>query len=157
MSKAAGRIDARLAELKIELPTATKPVANFVPCVQTGNTLFVSGQVSSWNGEYRHIGKVGREITLEMAQDAARICALNVLAHTRAFLGDLDRVTRVVMVQGFVNAIPEFTEHPKVINSASDVFVQVFGDAGRHARFALGAGSLPFNVAVEIAAVLEIQ
>jgi enamine deaminase RidA (YjgF/YER057c/UK114 family) len=157
MSKAAGRIDARLAELKIELPNATKPVANFVPCVQTGNTLFVSGQVTSWNGEYRHIGKVGREISLENAQDAARICALNVLAQSRAFLGDLDRVKRVVMVQGFVNAVPEFTDHPKVINGASDLFVQVFGEAGKHARFALGAGSLPFNVAVEVAAVLEIQ
>ena len=151
------RIDARLAELRLELPTAGKPVANFVPCVQTGNVLFVSGQVTVWNGEYRHQGKVGREISMEDAQDAARICALNVLAQARAFLGDLDRVTRVVMVQGFVNAIPEFTDHPKVINGASDVFVQVFGDTGKHARFALGAGSLPFNVAVEVAAVLEVR
>lgn len=151
-----GRIDARLRELGIELPNATKPVANFVPCVQTGNTVFVSGQVTSWNGEYRHVGKVGRDIPMEEAQQAARVCALNVLAQARAFLGDLDRITRVVMVQGFVNAIPDFTEHPKVVNGASDLFVQVFGDAGKHARFALGAGSLPFNVAVEIAAVLEV-
>jgi enamine deaminase RidA (YjgF/YER057c/UK114 family) len=153
----AGKIDGRLKELGIELPIATKPVANFVPCVQTGNTLFVSGQVTSWNGEYRHVGKVGREITLEEGQKAARACALNVLAQARAHLGDLDRIARIVMVQGFVNAIPEFTEHPKVVNGASDLFVQVFGDAGKHARFALGAGSLPFNVAVEIAAVLEVK
>jgi enamine deaminase RidA (YjgF/YER057c/UK114 family) len=152
-----GRIDARLAELGIELPNATKPVANFVPCVQTGNTLFVSGQVTAWNGEYRHVGKVGREIAIDEAQKAARMCALNVLAQARAYLGDLDRVTRVVMVQGFVNAVPEFTEHPKVVNGASDLFVQVFGEAGKHARFALGAGSLPFNVSVEVAAVLEVK
>ena len=153
----AGTIEARLKELGIELPNATRPVANFVPCVQTGNTLFVSGQVSAWNGEYRHVGKVGRDVSLEDAQKAARICALNVLAQTRSFLGDLDRVTRVVMVQGFVNSVPEYTDHPRVINGASDVFVEVFGDAGRHARFALGAGSLPFQVAVEIAAVLEVR
>jgi enamine deaminase RidA (YjgF/YER057c/UK114 family) len=153
----AGKIEARIKELGIEMPNATKPVANFVPCVQTGNTLFVSGQVSSWNGEYRHIGKVGREISLEEAQKAARVCALNVLAQSRAHLGDLDRITRIVMVQGFVNAVPEFTDHPRVINGASDILVEIFGEAGKHARFALGAGSLPFNVAVEIAAVLEVR
>jgi enamine deaminase RidA (YjgF/YER057c/UK114 family) len=98
MSKAAGRIEARLDELKIELPTAAKPVANFVPCVQTGNTLFVSGQVTAWNGEFRYVGKVGREISLEEAQQAARVCALNVIAQARAYLGDLDRVKRVIMV-----------------------------------------------------------
>jgi enamine deaminase RidA (YjgF/YER057c/UK114 family) len=151
------RIDARLAERKIELPNPNKPVANFVPCVQTGNLLFVSGQVTAWNGEYKYVGKVGRDISLEDAQKAARICALNVVAHARAHLGDLDRVTRIVMVQGFVNAIPEYTDHPKVINGASDVLVEIFGEAGKHARFALGAGSLPFNVAVEIAAVLEVR
>lgn len=152
-----GKIDARLRELGIELPDAAKPVARFVPCVQTGHTLFVSGQVSTWNGVLRHVGKVGGEISVEEAQKAARICALNVLAQAKAFLGDLDTVTRVVMVQGFVNAVPDFTEHPKVVNGASEVFVQVFGDAGKHARFAVGAGSLPFNVAVEIAAVLEVR
>lgn len=151
------RIAQRLTELDIELPRAGKPVANFVPCVQTGNTLFVSGQVTAWNGEYRHVGKVGRDITVEEAQKAARLCALNVLAQAREYLGDLDRVTRVVMVQGFVNAVPDFTEHPKVMNGASDLFVEVFGEAGKHARFALGAGSLPFNVAVEVAAVLEVR
>ena len=149
-------IDARLKSLRIELPEVRKPVANFVACVQTGNTVFVSGQVTAWNGQYLHIGKVGRDVSLEEAQKAARVCALNILAQARAFLGDLDRVKRVVMVQGFVNAVPEFTEHPKVINGASDLLVEVFGEAGKHARFALGAGSLPFNVAVEVAAVLEV-
>lgn len=151
------KIDIRLAELGIELPKASKPVFNFVPCVQTGSTLFVSGQVSVWNGAYKYVGKLGREISMEDGQKAARMCALNILAQARAFLGDLDRVARVVMVQGFVNAVPEFAEHPKVVNGASDVFVQVFGDAGMHARFAIGAGSLPFDVAVEVAAVLEVR
>ena len=150
------KIDQRLRELNIELPNAATPVAKFVPCVQTGTTLFVSGQVSSWNGEYRYIGKVGREISTDDARQAARLCALNILAQVRAHLGSLDRVSRIVMVQGFVNAVPEFTDHPKVINAASEVFLDVFGDAGRHARFALGAGSLPFNTACEVAAVLEV-
>lgn len=152
-----GKIEQRLRELGIELPAATKPVANFVPCVQTGSTLFVSGQVTSWNGEYRYLGKVGREVSLEDAREGARICALNILAQAREYLGSLDRVSRVVMVQGFVNAVPDFTDHPKVINAASEVLIEVFGDAGRHARFALGAGSLPLNVSCEIAAVLEVS
>lgn len=151
-----GSVEARLREMGIELPAAAAPVANFVPCVRTGSTLFVSGQIPVWNGEIRHVGKVGREVSAEEARRAARLCALNVLAQARAFLGGLDRVTRVCMVQGFVNGVPEFTEHPAVVNGASDLFVEVFGDAGRHARFAVGAGSLPFNVAVEVAAVLEV-
>lgn len=152
-----GRIDAKLKELGIELPNAVSPKFNFVPCVQTGNSLFVSGQISANGTELQHVGKVGGAIAVEQAQQAARLCALNVLAQARAHLGDLDRVVRVVMVQGFVNAVPEFTEHPKVVNGASDVFVQVFGEAGKHARFAVGSGSLPFNVAVEVAAVLEVR
>ena len=151
-----GTIDSRLDELRLELPTAAKPVANFVPAVRSGNTLFVSGQITMWNGELRYVGKVGREITPEEARDAARLCALNVLAQSRAFLGSLDLVTRVCLVQVFVNAVPEFTDHPAVANGASDLFVEVFGEAGKHARMAVGSGSLPFNVAVEIAAVLEV-
>jgi enamine deaminase RidA (YjgF/YER057c/UK114 family) len=151
-------IDARLARLGIALPTAPRPVANFVPCVLSGATLYVSGQVPALDGELRYRGKVGREVSLEDARAAARLCALNILAQARAHLGHLDRVARVCMVQGFVNAIPEFTEHPQVINGASDLFVQVFGEEiGSHARFALGAGSLPFNVAVEVAAILEVH
>jgi enamine deaminase RidA (YjgF/YER057c/UK114 family) len=149
-------VDARLEALKIDLPVAAKPVANFVPCVRVGDLLFVSGQVTSWNGEIRHRGKVGREVSVEEARTAARLCALNVLAQAKSFLGTLDRIRRVVQIQGFVNAVPEFTDHPAVINGASDLFVELFGDAGRHARFAVGAGSLPFNVAVEVAAVLEV-
>ncbi|MFI4986168.1 MAG: RidA family protein [Alphaproteobacteria bacterium] len=152
----AGRIEARLKELKIELPKAAAPVANYVPYVEAGPLLFVSGQVTFWNGELKYIGKLGKEVSLDDGRAAARLCALNVLAQAQAALGSLDRVKRVVMVQGFVNAVPEFTDHPKVVNGASDLFVEVFGEAGKHARFAVGAGSLPVNVAVEVAAVLEI-
>ncbi|MFI5023862.1 MAG: RidA family protein [Alphaproteobacteria bacterium] len=152
----AGKIEARLKELKIELPKAAAPVANYVPAVQVGNILFVSGQVTFWNGELKYLGKVGKEISLEDGRAAARLCALNILAQAQAQLGSLDRVKRVAMVQGFVNAVPEFTDHPKVVNGASDLFVEVFGDAGKHARFAVGSGSLPVNVAVEVAAVLEV-
>jgi len=152
-----GIIDARLEELRLVLPAATKPVANFVPCVQTGNTLYVSGQITSWNGELRYVGRVGAEISIDDARAAARLCALNVLAQAKAFLGGLDRVKRVCQVQAFVNAVPGFTDHPAVVNGASDLFVEVFGESGKHARFAVGAGSLPFNVAAEIAAVLEVS
>lgn len=153
----AGTIETRLANLNITLPTTGKPVANFVPCVQSGNRLYISGQVPMLNGEFRHVGKVGREISLEEAKSAARLCGLNAIAQARNFLGDLDRVTRICMVQGFVNGMPDFTEHPIVLNGASDLFVEVFGDTiGRHARFAVGAGSLPFDVAVEVAVVMEV-
>ncbi len=149
--------DARLAALGIELPAPAAPVASFVPCVRTGNLLFVSGQVTAWNGELRHRGKVGRDVDVAEARAAARLCALNVLAQVRASLGTLDRVVRVVQVQGFVNAVPEFGEHPAVVNGASDLLVEIFGhDAGAHARYAVGAGSLPFGVAVEVAAVFEV-
>ena len=152
-----GTIEARLDELRLELPAATEPVANFLPCVRSGNTLFVSGQIPSWNGQLRHVGKVGREIAVDEARAAARLCALNALAQVKAFLGGLDAVRRVCQVQGFVNAVPEFTEHPTVVNGASDLFVELFGEAiGKHARFAVGAGSLPFGVAVEIAVILEV-
>jgi enamine deaminase RidA (YjgF/YER057c/UK114 family) len=152
----AGTVESRLKELKIELPQASAPVANYVPCVQAGNILFVSGQVTYWDGQLQYKGKVGKEITVEDGQKAARLCALNILAQAKAFLGSLDRVKRVCMVQGFVNAIPDFVDHPKVVNGASDLFVELFGEAGKHARFAVGAGSLPANVAVEVAAVLEV-
>ena len=152
-----GTVEARLEELRLELPAATKPVANFVPCVLTGNTLYVSGQIPSWNGELRYVGRVGVEVSVDEARAAARLCGLNVLAQARAFLGGLDRVKRVCLVQGFVNAVPGFTDHPAVVNGASDLFVEVFGEAGKHARFAVGAGSLPFNVAVEVAVVLETK
>jgi enamine deaminase RidA (YjgF/YER057c/UK114 family) len=152
------RIEQRLAELKIELPNPASPVANYIPAVRSGNLLFVSGQVCQWNGERRFVGKVGGEVSLEDGKQAARLCALNLLAQTKRFLdGDLDRVKRVVRLGGFVNAVPSFADQPQVVNGASDLMVEIFGDAGRHARTAVGVGSLPGNVAVEVDAVFEIE
>jgi enamine deaminase RidA (YjgF/YER057c/UK114 family) len=153
----ASRIEARLRELDLELPQAAPPVANFVSCVQAGMLLFVSGQITTWNGRLRHVGQVGGQISLDEGRAGARLCALNVLAQAKAFLGDLDRVERVVQVQAFVNAAPGFTQHPAVVNGASDLFVDVFGEAGRHARFAVGVASLPAGVAVEVTAVLAVR
>lgn len=153
----AGKIDARLDELGIELPEAAAPVANYVPYVQSGNLLFVSGQVTIWNGEVRHVGKVGAGISLEEGQQAARLCGINLIAQARAALdGDLDRVRRVVKLGVFVNSDPAFTGQPKVANGVSDLMVEVFGDAGRHARFAVGTNVLPLDVAVEVDAVFEV-
>jgi enamine deaminase RidA (YjgF/YER057c/UK114 family) len=151
-------IEQRLAELGLELPSPAQPVANFVPWVHTGRLLYVSGQIPVWNGQLRYVGKVGQEISVEDARSAARLCALNVLAQVRSYLGGFERVVRVCQLQVFVNATPDFPEHPAVANGASDLMVEVFGPAaGKHARFAVGAGSLPFNVAVELAAVLELS
>lgn len=153
----AGQITTRLAELGIELPEPSAPAANYVPYVLSGNLIFVSGQVTVWNGELRFIGKVGADLSLEDGIEAARLCALNLIAQARdAAGGDLDRIKRVVKLGGFVNAGPDFTDHPKVINGASDLMVEVFGEAGKHARFAVGAGSLPLGVAVEIDGVFEL-
>jgi enamine deaminase RidA (YjgF/YER057c/UK114 family) len=152
-----GRIDARLTELNVSLPAASVPAANYVPVVIAGNLAFVSGQVPVLQGEFKYLGKVGVDLTIEQGQQAARLCALNIIAQLKLALGgDLDRVRRCVKVGGFVNCESGFGEQPKVINGASDLFVQVFGDAGRHARFAVGTNALPFNVAVEVDAVFEV-
>lgn len=153
-----GRIEARLADLKIELPKAAAPVANYVPVVIAGGLAFVSGQVTSWNGEIRFRGKVGKDLTVEQGQEAARLCALNIVAQLKAALnGDLDRVKRCVRLGIFVNCTPEFTDQPKVGNGASDLMVQLFGDAGRHARAAVGMNALPVGVAVEVDAIFEVS
>ena len=152
-----GRIDARLTELNVSLPAASVPAANYVPVVIAGNLAFVSGQVPVLQGEFKYLGKVGVDLTIEQGQQAARLCALNIIAQLKLALGgDLDRVRRCVKVGGFVNCESGFGDQPKVINGASDLFVSVFGDAGRHARFAVGTNALPFNVAVEVDAVFEV-
>lgn len=153
----AGEIETRLKEAGIELPPAPAPAANYVPYVVTGHQVFVSGQVPFVGSERHYVGKVGEDYDVEEAQKAARIVALNIVAQVKAACdGDLDRVVRCVKLGGFVNCTPDFVQQPQVINGASDVMVEVFGDKGRHARFAVGAPSLPFNVAVEIDAVFEI-
>ena len=152
-----GKIEARLKELGIELPQATAPIANYVPFTVSGNIVVVSGQVSVRSGKAEFIGKLGAGISIPDGQQAARLCALNVLAHLKvAAGGDLDRVKRVLRLGGFVNCTPEFTDMPQVVNGASDLMVQVFGDAGKHARAAVGVASLPLGVAVEVEAMFEI-
>jgi enamine deaminase RidA (YjgF/YER057c/UK114 family) len=152
-----GRIDARLGELGIELPEQTPPMANYVPFTVSGRLVFIAGQISQWNGERRHVGKLGAGIAITDGRDAARLCALNILTHLRtACAGDLDRVSRVVQLRGFVNCAPGFTDMPQVVNGASDLMVEIFGEAGRHARAAVGVASLPGGVAVEVEAVFEI-
>lgn len=153
-----GKYEARLKELGIELPQASTPAANYVPYVRTGSLLFMAGQVTIWNGERRFVGKLGREFGVEEGQQAARLCALNLIAQLRHALdGDLDRLVRVVRLGGFVNSTPDFVEQPKVVNGASDLFVEVFGEAGKHARTAVGTNALPFDVAVEVEAVFEVR
>lgn len=153
-----GKIDARLEELGIILPKPSTPAANYVPFVISGNLVFISGQVPVGSEGLMYQGKVGRDVTAEDAQLAARLCALNIIAQVKAACdGDLDRVVRCVKLGGFVNGAPDFDQHPAVINGASDLIGEVFGEKGKHARFAVGAGNLPFNVAVEIDAVFEIE
>ncbi|GBD40931.1 hypothetical protein HRbin39_00303 [bacterium HR39] len=153
----AGRVEARLAELGIALPQAAAPVANYVPAVEAAGLLFVSGQLPLEGGRLSLQGRLGAEVDVEAGVRAARLCALNVLAQAKAALGDLDRIARLVEVRGFVACTPEFTDHPKVINGASDLFVGVLGEAGRHARFAVGCPSLPLGAPVEIGAVFAVR
>jgi enamine deaminase RidA (YjgF/YER057c/UK114 family) len=152
-----GKIDARLKELNLDLPAPPAPVASYVPYVISGNLVFVSGQVTISSGGLKYVGKVGADISLEDGKAAARLCAINVLAQVKAACGgDLDRVRRCVKLGVFVNATPDFTQHPEVANGASDLIGDVFGEAGRHSRAAVGAGSLPRGVAAEVEAVFEI-
>ena len=148
-------IENRLTELGITLPDAPAPAANYVPFVQTGNLVFISGQISQ-NEAGLITGKLGDSMSVEQGAEAARRCGLALIAQLKAAIGDLDRVKRVVKLTGFVNSTPDFTEQPKVVNGCSDLMVQVFGDAGRHARAAVSAPSLPLGVSVEIEAVFEI-
>ena len=152
-------IDARLAELGIELPQPSAPGANYLPFVHTGNLVFLTGQLSQWNGERRFLGKLGREFGLAEGQQAARLCALNLIAHLRvAVSGDLDRVSPLRPGERLrERRSPDFLEHSQVINGASDLFVLVFGDAGRHTRMAFGVSGLPYGVAVEVEAVFEVR
>ncbi|NRB31443.1 MAG: RidA family protein [Rhizobiaceae bacterium] len=151
----AGKVDQRLAELGVELPDAPAPAANYVPYTISGNQLIVSGQITMGPNGLEYVAKLGADADFETGQAAARLCAINILAQAKAALGDLDRITQVLKIQGFVNATPDFTQHPAVINGASDFLVEVLGDAGKHARAAVGMGSLPLGVAVEIDAIIE--
>ncbi len=150
-----GSIDSKLKSLGIDLPQAAAPAANYVPWVISGNQVFVSGQLPMEAGKIAVAGRLGDNVSLEDGQRAARLCAINILAQAKAALGDLDRVTRIVRLGGFVASADRFTDQPKVVNGASDLMVEVFGDAGRHARAAVGVNTLPLGVAVEIDAIIE--
>ncbi len=152
------KIADRLAELGIELPGAPNPVANYQPYVVSGNLVFISGQVTIWNGEIMHQGKIGRDMTIEQGYEAARMCGLNLIAQAGAACGgDLDRIKQVVKLGAFVNSIDDFKELPNVVNGASDLMAEVFGDAGRCTRTNVGVPSLPLGFAVEIDGVFEIE
>ena len=150
-------VEARLKELGIELPEVGAPVANYVNTVRTGNLVFTSGKGPKKEDGTYITGKVGADLTIEEGYEAARLTAIQQLAALKAELGDLNKVKRVVKVLGMVNAAPDFTDQPKVVNGFSDLMVEVFGDAGKHARSAVGMGSLPSDIAVEIEMIVEVK
>lgn len=152
----AGRIERRLKELGIELPQANKAVGNYVPTLITGNLIFISGQITMLDGELKYLGRLGEALSVEDGMSAARLCGLNLIAQAHAAMeGDLDRITRVVKLGGFVNGTHEFSDQPKVLNGASDLMVEVFGEAGKHTRSAVGVASLPLGISVEIDGIFE--
>jgi enamine deaminase RidA (YjgF/YER057c/UK114 family) len=151
-------VDDKLSQLGINLPTPVAPVANYVPFVRTGNLVSVSGQIPMQDGKLAFEGKVGEAVSVEDACAAARLCALNIIAQLKAACdGDLNRVKRIVKLGGFVNCTDGFGGQPQVINAASDLMVEVFGEAGRHSRSAVGTNALPLNVPVEIDALVEVE
>ena len=150
-------VEARLKSLGIELPKSPSPLANYVPFVITGTLLYLSGQGPREADGSFHTGKVGQEVTIEQAYQDARLTGLNLLAVMQGALGELDRIERVVKLLGMVNGTPDFLEHPQVINGCSDLMVEVFEEKGRHARSAVGMGSLPNNITVEVEAIVEIR
>ncbi len=146
----------RLDELGITLPEAAAPAANYVPFLRSGDQLFVSGQLPMEHGKLKATGKLGADLSIEDGKAAAKLCAVNLLAQAKAATGDLEKITRLVKIVGFVNSTGDFTDQPQVINGASDFLVDAMGDRGRHARSAVSAASLPFGAAVEIEAIFEI-
>lgn len=153
-----GGIARRLASLGITLPQPAAPAGAYVAFYRlaTGNLLYVSGQLPIWNGELKARGRIGETLTLAEGQEAARLCGLNLIAQAQAACGTLERVRGVVRLTGFVNAAADFVDHPQVLNGASELMTQVFGEAGRHTRVAVGAGSLPLGAAVEIEGIFEL-
>ena len=150
-------IDERLKELSIQLPTPPNPAGSYIPVVITGNLAFVSGQIPIKDGKVIFEGKVPEKQSLDSARDAAKICIINGLAQLKVNLGSLDKITKFVRISGFVNSNPDFIEQPKVINAASDLLVEIFGDVAKHSRIAVGVASLPLNSTVEIDMIVEIS
>lgn len=152
-----GHIDARLAELGITLPAVATPVAAYVPAMTSGNLLFTAGQLPFVDGALLATGKVGAEVSASSAAQLARVCALNALAAAHSVLGSLDRVTRIIKVNGFVASTPDFIGQPQVLNGASEVLAEIFGDKGLHARAAVGVAVLPLDAPVEVEVILEFK
>ena len=150
-------VEAKLAELGLTLPAPPAAAGSYVPVVRTGNLLYCAGTICALNWQMTHTGQVGREQTVQTAAESARVCALNTLANIKADVGSLDAVRRIVFVSGFVNAVSGFADSPAVINGASDLFVQLFGEAGRHARAAVAVAGLPRNATTEIQVVVEVK
>jgi len=149
-------IEEKLKSLGITLPNPPTPAGSYVPVIRTGNLLFISGQIPIENGKVIFTGKVSDD-NLETAQKSAKMCAINILAQIKREVGDLDKVTKIVRLSGFVNSDPNFTMHPKVINAASDLIFEIFGDKGKHSRIAVGVASLPLGSMTEIDAIVEIS
>lgn len=148
-------IEDKLKQLNITLPTPPKPAGSYIPVVISGNLAFVSGQIPMQDGKVLYTGKVPSEKSIEEAQSAAKLCAINLLAQLKSNLGSLDKITKILRVSGFVNCTPEFSEQPKIINAASDLFFEIFGEKGKHSRIAVGVASLPLNSTVEIDMIVE--
>lgn len=153
----AGNIAARLAKLGVTIPVAAAPAANYLPYSKHGNLLFTSGQLPLADGKLTAVGKLGDHITIEEGQAAARLCAINILAQAQAALGDLENIARIVKLTAFVASTPDFVSQHLVVNGASDFLAEVLGEAGPHARSAVGVPSLPLNAAVEIEAIIEVK
>jgi len=149
-------IEEKLESLGIKLPSPPTPAGSYVPAVRTGNLLYISGQIPMEDGKVIFTGKVSDD-NLEVAQKSARMCAINILAQIKREVGDLDKVSKIVRLSGFVNSVSEFSQHPKVINAASDLFFEIFGEKGKHSRIAVGVASLPLDSMTEIDAVIEIS
>lgn len=148
-------IEDKLKQLSITLPIPPKPAGSYIPVVISGNLAFVSGQIPMQDGKVLYTGKVPSERSIEEAQSAAKMCAINLLAQLKSNLGSLDKITKIVRVSGFVNCTPEFSEQPKIINAASDLLFEIFGEKGKHSRIAVGVSSLPLNSTVEIDMIVE--
>ena len=147
----------KIKVLGLELPSAPSAAGNYLPYRMNGNTLYLAGAITMVNGELTHTGKVGEEQTVETGYEAARVCALNAIASMKAALGDLDRVDKILLISGFVNAVDGFTQTPVVINGASDLLVEIFGEAGKHARVAVSTSGLPLGSTVEIQITLAVK
>jgi enamine deaminase RidA (YjgF/YER057c/UK114 family) len=149
-------INEKIKSLGINLPIPPSPAGSYIPVVKSGNLLYVSGQIPMEDGKVVFTGKVS-DANIETAQKSARICAINILAQLKKELGDLEKISKIVRISGFVNSVPEFTQQPKVINAASDLFYEIFGECGKHSRIAVGVSSLPLNSMTEIDAIVEMK